>query len=70
MNFAERKIDRIIVDTGKFVKNSVLIKTEKISSQNVFYRLLYLTSYLLSRGKGVLIFQGGVSGVRYQVPKI
>ena len=44
MNFAERKIARIIVNTGKFVKNSVLIYTEKINSQNVYHCLLYLFS--------------------------
>ena len=60
----------MIVNTGKFAKNSVLIETEKISSQNVYYRLPYLISYLLSRGKGVPIFKGGLSGVRYQAPKI
>ena len=70
MNFAERKIARIIVNTGKFVKNSVLIYTEKINSQNVYHRLLYLISYLLFRGKGVLIFKGGLNGARYQTLKI
>ena len=69
MNFAEREIARIIVNTGKFVKNSVLIQTEKITPQNVYYRLPYLISYLLFRKKGVLIFKGGLSGVRYQTPK-
>ena len=70
MNFAELKIARINLNTGKFVKNSVLIYTEKITSQNVCCHLLYLISYLLFRGKGVLIFKGGLSGVRYQTPKI
>ena len=69
MNFAEREITRIIVNTGKFVKNSVSIQTEKITTQNVYYRLLYLISYLLFRKKGVLSFKGGLSGVRYQMPK-
>ena len=69
MNFAEREIARIIVNTGKFVKNSLLIQTEKITTQNVYYRLPYLISYLLFRKKGVLIFKGGLSGVRYQTPK-
>ena len=66
MNFAEREIARIIVNTGKFVKNSVLILTEKITTQNAYYRLSYLISYLLFREKGLLIFKGGLSGVRYQ----
>ena len=70
MTFVERKIARIILNTGKLVKNSVLIYTEKITSQNVYYHLLSLISYLLFRGKGVLIFTGGLSGVRYQTPKI
>ena len=69
MNFAEREIARIILNTGKFVKNSVLIQTEKITAQNVYYRLPYLISYLLFRKKSVLIFKGGLSGVRYQTPK-
>ena len=68
MNFAERKIARIILNTGKLVKNSVLIYSEKITSLNVYYHLLYLISYLLFRGKGVLIFKRGLSGVRYQTP--
>ena len=70
MKFAERKIARINVNTEKFVKNSVLIKAEKITSQNVYYCPLNLISYLLFRGKGVLILKGGLSGVRYQTPKI
>ena len=36
----------------------------------MYYRLLYLISHLLFRGKGVLIFKGGLCGVRYQTPKI
>jgi len=35
----------------------------------VYYRLSYLISYLLFREKGLLIFKGGLSGVRYQTPK-
>ena len=35
----------------------------------MFYRLLYLISYLLFREKCVLIIKGGLSGVRYQTPK-
>ena len=66
MNFAEREIARIIVNTGKFVKNSVLMLTEKMAPQNVYYRLSYLISYLLFHEKGLLIFKGGLSGVRYQ----
>jgi len=69
VNFAEREISRIIVNTGKFVKNSVLILTEKMTTQNVYYRLSYLISYLLFREKGLLSFKGGLSGVRYQTPK-
>ena len=65
MNFAEREITRIIVNTGKFVKNSGLILTEEITTQNVYYRLSYLISYLLFREKGLLIFKGGLSGVQY-----
>ena len=63
-------IARIIVNTEKFVKNSALIKAEKITSQTVYYCLLNLISYLLFRGKGVLILKGGLSSVRYQMPKI
>jgi len=69
VNFAEREIARIIVNTGKFVKNSVLIETEKITTQNTYYRLSYLISNFLFRKKGLLIFKGGLSGVRYQTPK-
>lgn len=69
MNFALQEIARNIVNTGKFPKYSVLIQTEKITTQNVYYRLLYLISYLLFCEKGVLIFKGGLSGVRYQTPK-
>ena len=69
MNFAEREIARIIVNTVKFVKNSVLIKTGKITTQNVSYRLPNLISYLLISKKGLLIFKGGLRGVRYQTPK-
>ena len=68
MNFAEQEIAQINVNTGKFVKNSVLIQTEKITTQNVHYHLPYLISYLLFRKNGVLIFKGGLSGVRYQTP--
>ena len=70
MKFAERKIARIIVNTEKLVKTSALIKAEKITSQNVYYCLFNLISYLLFRGKGVLILKGDLSGVRYQTPKI
>jgi len=67
VNFAEREIARIIVNTGKFVKNSVLILTEKMTTQNVYDRLPYLISYLLLLEKGLLIFKGGLSGMRYQM---
>ena len=70
MKLAERKITQIVVNTEKFVKNSVLINAEKITSQNVYYCLLNLISYLLFHGKGVLILKGGLSGVWYQTPKI
>ena len=66
MNFAEREIARIIVNTGKFVKNSGLILIEETTTQNVYYRLSYLISYLLFRKKGLLIFKGGLSGMRYR----
>ena len=69
MNFAEREIARIIANTGKLSKNSVLISTEKLTTQNVYYRLPYLISYLWFRLNGVLIFRGGLGGVRYQTPK-
>ena len=69
MNFAEREIALIIVNAGKLAKNSVLIKTEKLTTQNVYYYLPYVSSYLLFRLNGVLIFKGGLSGVRYQPPK-
>lgn len=57
------------VNTGKFTKNSALIQSERIITQNVYYRLLYLVGYLLFCGNGALIFKGGLSGVRYQTPK-
>ena len=69
MNFAEREIARIIVNTGKIVKNSVLISTEKITTQNAYHHLPYLISYFLFRKNGVLIFKGDLSSVRYQTPK-
>ena len=69
MNFAEREIARITVNTGKFVKNSGLILIQETTTQNVYYRLSYLISYLLFRKKGLLIFKGGLGGVRYQTPK-
>ena len=68
MNFAEQEIARIIVNTGKLVKNSVLILTEKRTTQNAYYRLSYLISYLLFLEKDLVIFKGGLSGVRYQAP--
>jgi len=37
-----------------------------MTTQNVYYRRSYLISYLLFRKKGLLIFKGGLSGVRYQ----
>jgi len=68
VNFAEQEIARIIVNTGKLVKNSVLILTEKRTTQNAYYRLSYLISYLLFLEKDLVIFKGGLSGVRYQAP--
>ena len=35
----------------------------------MYYRLPDVSSYLLFRLNGVLIFKGGLSGVRYQTPK-
>ena len=68
MNFAEREIARIIVNTGKLVKNSVLVLTEKRTTQKAYYRLSYLIRYLLFLEKDLVIFKGGLSGVRYQAP--
>ena len=40
-----------------------------MTTQNVYYRLPYLSTYLLFRKNGVLIFKGRLSGVRYQTLK-
>jgi len=57
VNFVEREIARVIVNTGKFVKNSGLILIEETTTQNVYYRLSYLISYLLFLKKTSFDFQ-------------
>ena len=70
VNFEVREIARNTVNTGKFTKYSILIQSEQITTQNVYYRLLYLVDFLLFCGNGAaLIFKGGLSGVWYQTPK-
>jgi len=55
VNFAAGEVARNFVNTGKFPKISVLIQTEQITAENVYYRLRYLISYLLFCEKGVLM---------------
>ena len=59
---------KLNVNNWKSSKNSLLIQTKKITTQNDYHYLFFLIIYLLLWGKLFWFWNGGLRDVRYESP--